>query len=392
MSSKRDPLQNAFNLTPSISLKHRIVLAPMTRMRASDTGLPHPRTAEYYASRAAPGGFLISEALEIHPRGKGFLHTPGIFAEAQIEAWKPVTAAVHKKGGIFFAQLCHPGRVAVPSQNGGFPPLSSTPKPLPGNHPNFGQDNSIGEPYVESQAMSLSDISDVTSQFVLAAQNAVRAGFEGIEIHAANGYLFDQFLHDNINDRTDRYGGSIENRTRFLLETVDAIGKEIGCEKVGVRLAPWYRQKGTEDSDRIGTFSKMAGALDRRGLAYVHLIEPRYDLGERNSLAKESGPVDAGKVFKGLEVSLWPFRRVLKNTPVIGAGGYDAVIAREALDEGRVDLAAFGRPFTSNPDLVRRIFGGLPLTKYDRKTFYTQGMEGYLGWKTWEEEENGELK
>ncbi|CZR58137.1 related to Putative 12-oxophytodienoate reductase-like protein 1 [Phialocephala subalpina] len=385
MPFSHDPLQDPFTLTPSISLKHRIVLAPMTRMRATDTGIPHPRTKEYYASRATPRGLLISEGLVPHPRGRGFPNTPGIYTEEQVEAWKPITAAVHEKCGVFFAQLWHAGRVAVPSQTGGFPPLSSTSIPLPGNHPLFGQHEAT-EPYVESQVMSLSDISGVISQFVLAARNAVRAGFDGIEIHAANGYIFDQFTHDSINDRTDAYGGSVENRLRFLLETVDAISREIGSERVGVRLAPFYIQKGAADSHRVGMFSRLCEELEERILAYVHFIEPRHDAAGWNPFAKQPGAEAEEAKPKEQEMSLWPFRKILKKTPVIGAGGYDGEIAREAVQEGRLDLVAFGRHFTSNPDLVRRILENLPLTKYQRSTFYTPGMEGFLGWKTWVEE------
>ncbi|KAF8863993.1 FMN-linked oxidoreductase [Acephala macrosclerotiorum] len=343
----------------------------MTRMRASDAGIPHPRTKEYYASRTTSGGLLISEGLVPHPRGRGFPNTPGIYTEEQVKAWKPITAAVREKGGVFFAQLY---RVAVPSQTGGFPLLSSTLTPLPRNHPLFGQHEAT-EPYVESQSMSLSDISDVISQFVVAARKAVRAGFDGIEIHAGNG----------INDRTDEYGGSVENRLRFFLETIDAISKEIGNEKVGVRLAPFYRQKGAADSDRLGTFSKLCEELEKRRLAYVHLIEPRFDAGGWNPFA-EPGTVAAQVRLEEQEMGFWPPRKMLTKTPVIGAGGYYGDIARDVVQEERVDLVAFGRFFTSNPDLASRIVQNLPLTKYERSTFYTHGMEGFLGWKTWQEE------
>lgn len=185
--------------------------------------------------------------------------------------------------------------------------------------------------------MSLSDISDVISQFVLAARNAIRAGFDGIEIHAGNGYIFDQFTHDSINDRTDGYGGGVENRLRFLLETVDAISKEIGSTKVGVRLAPFYRQKGVADSDRIGTFSKLCEELETRRLAYVHFIEPRHDAGGWNPFAKNAGALEETK--REEEMNLWSFRKILKKTPIIGAGGYDREIARDAIQEGKLSMS-----------------------------------------------------
>jgi 2,4-dienoyl-CoA reductase-like NADH-dependent reductase (Old Yellow Enzyme family) len=291
----------------------------------------------------------------------------------------------------------HVGRVSVCSQTGGLPPLSSTKTPLPGDHALFGEKNGK-EPYVESQVMSLQDIKDVVRQFAQAARNAIKAGFDGVEMHAGNGYLLDTFVHDNINDRTDSYGGSLENRLRFPLEVVDAVAAAIGKEKTAIRIAPFHVLQQTLDSNRICTFQTYTEELERRRVAYVHMVEPRYDqFSTEGAFSGHREDVNGAEKQQGEDFSLWTFRRILKSTPLMGAGGYDAKTAREAIAEGKndvlneklhvlisligkVDLVAFGRHFTSNPDLPRRIFEGLPLTKYDRSTFYTPGMEGYLGW------------
>ncbi|KAJ8098937.1 putative NADPH dehydrogenase [Lipomyces tetrasporus] len=405
MGSTGDPdvndiLQTPFKVAGHL-LSHRVVLAPMTRMRASDAGIINSSAAEYYAERSSPSSLVISEGTVIHPRGKGFPQTPGLWTEEQARAWKFVTDAVHAKGGVFFVQLWHVGRVSVPSQTGGFAPFSSTSAHLPGNHLLFGDDNAT-EPYVDSHAMTKRDIDDVVGQFELAAQHAIDiGGFDGVEIHGANGYLLDSFVHDNINRRTDEYGGpAIENRLRFPLRVIDAVIAAIGSEKTAIRLAPFHVLQETGDSNRQVTFAAYATELEKRGLAYVHMVEPRYDqlstegAFSADIIRKGAGPrppceggTDSDNRTVNDSPSLWPFRRILMTTPVIGAGGYDGDSARQAIIEGRIDLAAFGRHFTSNPDLPERLFYRLPLTKYQRKTFYTPGVEGYLGWKLWDAEE-----
>ncbi|RDW67181.1 alkene reductase [Aspergillus mulundensis] len=402
MGSTTSPLQTPYTSpnTPtgtalSLSLSHRIVLAPMTRMRASNTTAAiNPSAATYYAERTTPGSLLISEGTIVSARGKGFPCTPGIWTSTQARAWKPITDAVHAKGGTFFMQLWHVGRVSVPSVIGGARPFSSTSAHLPGSHVLFGGGAGV-EAYVDSHAMTTDDIRDVVAQFAHAAKLAVEvAGFDGVEIHGANGYLLDSFVHDNINTRTDGYGGSLANRLRFPLEVVDAVIGAVGARRTAIRLAPYHVLQETGDSNRIATFSAFAAELERRGLAYVHIVEPRYDQGsgegafsgdikrDGTSQAQEGGD---GKVNGEKTGSIWPFRRILKNTTVIGAGGYDAASAAKAIEEGRIDLAAFGRYFTSNPDLPERLFRSLPLTKYHRPTFYTPGEEGYLGWARWSE-------
>ncbi|KAI1612132.1 12-oxophytodienoate reductase [Exophiala viscosa] len=392
--STPDSLALPFPLSSLHTLSHRMVLAPMTRMRASDDGIINTSAAEYYSSRATPGGLLISEGVVVAPRGRGFPNTPGLYTPEQVAAWKVVTEAVHDKGGVFFAQIWHVGRVAVPSQTGGYAPLSSTAGPLPGAHQLFGQQNAT-ELYVPGEAMTKGQIEEAVGQFAQAARNAIEAGFDGVEIHGGNGYLLDTFVHSNINDRTDEYGGSLDNRLRFPLEVVDAVVEAVGSKRVGIRLAPFHVLQETLDEDRMGTFSEYARWLSTRGLAYVHLVEPRYDV--LSTEGAFAGKVDrkagaAEEVATSTTFSLEPFREILNKTnpptPLIGAGGYSASSAREAVKSGRVDLVAIGRHFTSNPDLVDRLLLGKSLTKYDRPTFYTPTLEGYLGWKTWKEEEN----
>lgn len=387
------PLQTPFT-SPSLNLTHRVVLAPMTRMRASNiTALPNASAAKYYAERTTPGSLLISEGTVIHPRGKGFPNTPGLWSHEQALAWRPITDAVHERGGTFFVQIWHVGRVSVPSQISGLAPMSSTSGHLPAMHLLFGDKNGT-EPYVESHAMTVKEIQEVVGQFAHAARLAVEvAGFDGVEIHGANGYLLDSFVHDNINTRNDEYGGpSIEARLKFPLEVVDAVIEAIGNNRTAVRLAPYHVLQGTHDSDRLATFSAYSRTLDERKLAYLHMVEPRYD--QLSNEGAFSGSIrrenDSRSTSSASPATLWPFRRLLKNTPLIGAGGYDAKSADQAIAEGRIDLAAFGRYFTSNPDLPERLFRGLPLNKYHRPTFYTSGLEGYLGWPRWDGPSNGQ--
>ncbi|KAF3402286.1 12-oxophytodienoate reductase 2 [Talaromyces pinophilus] len=395
-SSAGEILQTPFK-SQSLHLSHRIVLAPMTRMRASDkTGIINPSAATYYSERTFPGSLLISEGTVVHPRGKGFPRTPGLWTHDQALGWKPIVDAVHAQGGTFFVQLWHVGRVSVPSQTGGLPPLSSTSAHLPGAHILFGASTAgdvddLSEPYVDSHAMTLQEIKHVVNQFAHAARLAIEvAGFDGVEIHGANGYLLDTFVHDNINTRTDEYGGSVAARLKFPLEVLDAVIEAVGSNKTGIRLAPYHVLQETSDSDREGTFSAFCEELEKRRLAYVHIVEPRYDqLSQEGAFSgKIMRPQNESREGAGTTssaASIWPFRRVLKTTTVIGAGGYDATSAAQAIEEGRVDLTAFGRYFTSNPDLPERLFKGYPLTKYHRPSFYTSGTEGYLGWPRYDE-------
>ncbi|KAL4956487.1 hypothetical protein BDW69DRAFT_158362 [Aspergillus filifer] len=229
--------------------------------------------------------------------------------------------------------------------------------------------------------MTISGIQAVVSQFAHAAKLAVTfAGFDGVEIHGGNGYLLDTFVHDSINTRDHEYGGSLQGRSKFPLEVVDAVVAAIGRGRTAIRLAPFHVLRGTGDSVRMTTFSEFSRALEKRQLAYVHMAEPRYD--QLSNEGAFSGAInrDRGQALTAApQPSLWPFRRILKNTPFIGAGGYDALSAPQAIREGRIDLAAFGRYFTTNPDLPERLVRGVPLTTYHRPTFYTLEEEGYLG-------------
>jgi 2,4-dienoyl-CoA reductase-like NADH-dependent reductase (Old Yellow Enzyme family) len=308
-------------------------------MRASDkTGTINPSAATYYAERTLPGSLLISEGTVIHPRGKGFPCTPGLWTEEQARAWKPVTDSVHARGGVFFVQLWHVGRVSVPKMIGGARPFSSTSAHLPGSHVLFGGEGGVEE-YVDSHAMTVQDINDVIAQFAHAARLAVEiAGFDGVEIHGANGYLLDSFVHDNINTRDDMYGGSLENRLRFPLQVVDAVVDAVGDHRTAIRLAPFHVLQETRDSNRLATFGGFCAELERRGLGYVHVVEPRYDQGSgegafSGDIHRENVPVDGSS-----SASIWPFRRILKNTTVIGAGGYDAVSAAKAIEEGELSF------------------------------------------------------
>ncbi|KAL4885963.1 hypothetical protein BJY04DRAFT_179600 [Aspergillus karnatakaensis] len=277
---------------------------------------------------------------------------------------------------------------------GGLKPFSSTDVHLPGRHVVFGAvvGGDESEAYVGSHAMTKEDIRNVVRQFANAARLAVEvAGFDGVEIHGANGYLLDTFVHDNINTREDEYGGSLENRLRFPLEVVDAVVGAVGRERTAIRLAPFHNLQETNDSDRLRTFSVYAEKLEERGLAYVHMVERRYDQFSKEgafsgSIQRKGG--DEGTAQRGETLddrSLWRFRKILKNTVLVGAGGYDGTSAAQAVEEGLIDVAAFGRYFTSNPDLPDRLFRGLPLTKYHRPTFYTSDSEGYIGWSRYED-------
>lgn len=288
----------------------------------------------------------------MHPRGKGFPRTPGLWTHDQALGWKPIVDAVHAKGGTFFVQLWHVGRVSVPSQTGGLPPLSSTVAHLPGEHKLFGDNSndengggsSGTEPYVPSHAMSIQEIKDVVDQFAHAARLAVEvAGFDGVEIHGANGYLIDSFVHDNINTRTDAYGGSVKARLKFPLEVVDAVIGTVGSNRTAIRLAPYHVLQETNDSDREGTFSMFCAELEKRQLAYVHIVEPRYDQFSQEGafsgkIVRPSNETRSEGIAASSAASIWPFRRALESTTVIGAGGYDAKLAAQAIEEGGTPL------------------------------------------------------
>ncbi|KAF7127439.1 hypothetical protein RHSIM_Rhsim11G0059500 [Rhododendron simsii] len=323
----------------------------MTRQR-SFNNVPQPHAILYYAQRATKGGLLISEATGVSDTGQGFPHTPGIWTKEQVEAWKPIVDAVHAKGGIFFCQIWHVGRVSNHGfQPNGRAPISSTDKELT---PQI-RDNTVDVlEFSPPRWLRTDEIPSVVNDFRLAARNAMEAGFDGIEIHGAHGYLIDQFLKDQVNDRTDKYGGSLENRCRFALEIVEAIVNEIGSAKVGIRLHPFadYLESGDSNPRALGLY--MAESLNRFSVLYCHMTEPRMNKAGEKSESPHN---------------LVPMRKAFNGT-FISAGGYDREDGNQAVAENRTDLVAFGRSFLANPDLPRRFELNAPLNKYDRETFY----------------------
>ncbi|EPS67956.1 hypothetical protein M569_06815, partial [Genlisea aurea] len=339
-------------------LSHRIVLAPLTRQR-SYNNVPQPHAALYYAQRSTPGGLLISEATGISNTAQGYPNTPGIWTEEQVEAWKPIVEAVHAKGAFFFCQIWHVGRVSnAEFQPGGQAPISSTDRGLAPQIRANGVDVAVFTP---PRRLAAEEIPQIVNDFRVAARNAIRAGFDGVEIHGAHGYLIEQFLKDQVNDRTDEYGGTLENRCRFALEVVDAVADEIGAGRAGIRLSPFADYMSARDSDPAKLGLYMAEALNRRydGLAYVHMVEPRM----KGVIVKSESEEEEGSS------GLVPMREAFKGTFVV-AGGYDREDGSRAVEEDRADLVAFGRHFLANPDLVRRFRVDAPLNKYDRATFY----------------------
>ncbi|MCI2964919.1 MULTISPECIES: alkene reductase [Shewanella] len=351
----------------SLALNNRIVMAPMTRARTMQPGnIPNDLMAQYYAQRAS-AGLIITEATQISDDSQGYSFTPGVYTFEQIEGWKKVTAAVHQSGGKIFNQIWHVGRVSHPIfQQGNAPIAPSAIAPVGTKvwivdeaHPE-GQMVDCPEP----RAMVQADIDRVVADFAQAGVNAVAAGFDGIEIHGGNGYLIDQFLRTNSNHRTDAYGGSQENRIRFLLEIVQAVSAKIGANKVGVRLAPYVTFKDMACPEIVDTILLAAKHLSALGVAYLHLSEADWD--------------DAPKVPESFRVEL---RRVFKDS-IIVAGRYDVARANEVIDNGYADLVAFGRPFIANPDLPYRLMHQLPLSAFDKGPLFGGSAAGYTDYPT----------
>ncbi|CAI0556641.1 unnamed protein product [Linum tenue] len=338
---------------------NRIVLAPLTRQR-SYGNVPQPHAALYYSQRSSNGGLLITEATGVSDTAQGwksYPETPGIWTKEHVEAWKPIVDGVHAKGGIFFCQIWHVGRVS----NTGQPPISCTDKGLTSD------DIMTFSP---PRRLATDEIPGIVDDFRTAARNAIDAGFDGVEIHGANGYLIDQFLKDQVNDRTDQYGGSLENRCRFALEIVEAVSNEVGPGRVGIRFSPFASYMGCGDSspELLGLY--LAQALNKYGIAYCHMVEPRMKLADQR--------------FETLQ-SLVPMRKAFKGT-FISAGGFSKEEGNRAVDEDHSDLVAFGRLFLANPDLPRRFELGAALNKYDRTTFYTlDPVVGYTDYPFLEE-------
>ncbi|CAO2202133.1 unnamed protein product [Urochloa humidicola] len=353
--------------TPRFRFAHRVVLAPMTRCRAP-RAVPTPALAEYYAQRSTEGGLLISEGTIISPAGPGFPRVPGIYNEEQIDAWKKVVDAVHAKGAIFFCQLWHVGRASHQVyQPGGAAPISSTDKPISSRWRILMPDGSYGT-YPTPRRLATSEIPEIVEQYRQSAINAIKAGFDGIEIHGAHGYLIDQFLKDGINDRTDEYGGSLSNRCRFLLEVTRAVVSAIGADRVAVRVSPAIDHLDAYDSnpmqlglavvDRLNALQQEAGRL-----AYLHVTQPRYTAYGQTESGQHGSAEEESRMMRAL-------RGAYQGT-FMCSGGYTRELGVEAVESGDADLVSFGRLFIANPDLVERFRRDAPLNRYVRKTFYT---------------------
>jgi N-ethylmaleimide reductase len=353
-------------------LAHRLVMAPLTRMRAEQSSFaPRPLNAEYYAQRATPGGLIVAEASPVMATGRGNPRTPGIYSESQIEGWRDVVDAVHAKGGLIFLQLWHVGRVSHSSlQPGGVLPVAPSAVPIPDLVAMTAQGSA---PYETPRALETDEVSEVVESFRQGAKNALAAGFDGVEIHGANGYLIEQFLQSHTNLRTDRYGGSIENRARFLMEIAQAVIEVWGADRVGVRLSPYGVANGSGEADPMPLYSHVVKSLDPLGLAYLHFIEPRASGAGRAEVDHQNVP-QAMVLFR----PLW--RGVL-----ITAGNFTGETASAAIAAGHADAIAFGRIFISNPDLPRRLKLGLPLTPYNRATFYGGEAAGYTDYPVHDE-------
>ncbi|WP_431081730.1 alkene reductase [Pseudomonas thivervalensis] len=338
-----------------VELKNRVVMAPMTRTRTLNN-VPNEFTVEYYAQRAS-AGLLITEGLPISDEARGYLYTPGIYADEHLPGWRQVTDAVHAKGGRIFAQLWHVGRMSHVSVHGLVPVSSGTQPAVDTTVYAWAKPNEAGpvRPSVP-RALGTDEIKRVIADFVTSARMAMDAGFDGIEIMAANGFLFDQFLSSALNTRTDQYGGSIVNRQRFLLETIDAIADEIGGARIGVRFSPFGRlyDFGVYEGE-AETWMSIAAALNERELAYVHLnYQP--------TIVAAQTPPGFGAAF----------REAYKGT-LMAAGGFSQALAESELAKGELDLIAFGTAYIANPDLVERMQNGWPLAESDRATYYGVG-------------------
>ncbi len=342
----------------NLNLRNCLVMSPLTRRRAGEGGVPVEMNAVYYAQRAS-AGLIIAEASQISPQGVGYMNTPGIHSEEQVNGWKKVTDAVHAKGGLIFLQLWHVGKVSHSLlQPGNALPVSASA--ISGG--DFITTPKGKMPMEVPRPLELEEIPGIIEDYRKAAANAIKAGFDGVEIHAANSYLLDQFMHSSSNIRTDIYGGSIENRCRLTLEVTEAICQEIGKEKTGIRLSPSNIKYGMDDENPAALFEYVIGELDKRNLAYLHLVEPMLSL--------ENHPLMVSHVAKH-------FRNHYSGT-LITAGNYTPESGREALEKGYADLVAFGRLFIANPDLPERIHANAPLNTPDPDTFYTRGAEGYV--------------
>ena len=340
----------------TLELPNRIVMAPLTRARSCCDAVPRPLMAQYYAQRAS-AGLIISEATGISREGLGWPDAPGLWSEAQVEGWKPVTDAVHEAGGRIVAQLWHMGRLVHPSL-GGAQPVSASATTAP----DFAHTYQGKKPYTQARPATRDDILRIVGDYARAASNAVAAGFDGIQLHGANGYLIDQFLRDGANFRDDEYGGSIDNRLRFVTEATEAVAAEIGIDKVGIRFSPNILSQGVEDSNPVPLFTALAERLEQLKVPWIELREAHR-------------PTSAGAIPTE---PVSPAMRPIYSGAILLNSDYDGSSAKARMAEGVADGISFGRPYISNPDLVERIAAGAPLVPGDEATYYSGGASGYV--------------
>lgn len=349
-----------------LHLKNRFVMAPLTRCRAGEERIANDLIAEYYRQRSS-AGLIISEGTQVSEQGIGYPMTPGIHSDAQVQGWKKVTESVHREGGLIFAQLWHVGRISHPDIiPGARQPVAPSAVAADGH-----ARTSMGKPdFPVPHALDLEEVRATITDFIRAGENALKAGFDGVELHGANGYLPEQFLNDQTNLRLDEYGGSRQKRYRFILEILNGLVKIWGPDRVGIRLSPSGVRFGTLDTDPVATYSGLVERLNDLPLAYLHLVEPLTDI---------------PKAY--LEHVLPHFREIYSGK-IITAGGYDPQKAMEVIEQGMADMVAFGRLFISNPDLPKRVELQAPLNDADQRTFYMGGSQGYTDYPFWKESES----
>jgi 2,4-dienoyl-CoA reductase-like NADH-dependent reductase (Old Yellow Enzyme family) len=358
MSNLFDPLQLG-----ALQLPNRILMAPLTRARAGREGIPNELMARYYAQRAS-AGLIISEATGISREGLGWPNAPGLWSEAQVDGWKGVTQAVHAAGGRIVAQLWHMGRLVHPDLGGGQPVSSSST-----TAPDYAHTYEGKKPYVEARAATNADIQRIVGDYARAARNAVEAGFDGVQIHGANGYLVDQFLRDSANHRDDNYGGEIDGRLRFVRDVLQAVGDAIGMDRVGIRFSPNILVQGVEDSDPIALYAELAKLLEELKVPWIELREP-------------DKPTSAGSIPTA---PVSPAMRQNYSGKIVINSDHDWTDARGRIIDGHADAVSIGRLFIANPDLVKRIALDAPLNPGDPSTFYAGGPQGYVDYPALDE-------
>ena len=349
----------------ALELPNRILMAPLTRARAGREGVPNELMARYYAQRAG-AGLIVSEATGISREGLGWPNAPGLWNEDQVDGWTMVTEAVHAAGGRIVAQLWHMGRVVHPDLGGGQPVSSSAT-----TAPDFAHTYEGKKPYVEARALGQADIRRIIDDYARAASNAIRAGFDGVQVHGANGYLVDQFLRDSANLRSDAYGGPIENRIRFAREVLEAVAGAIGVDRVGIRFSPNILSQGVEDSDPVPLFAEVAKMLEELKIPWIELREP-------------DKPTSAGAVPTS---PVSPVMRRHYSGKIVINSDYDWTDARAKVEGGYADAVSIGRLFIANPDLVTRLAAEAPLNAGDADSYYSGGAKGYTDYPTLTEQE-----